>query len=221
MQPAAVLRGSCTKEPFVLHVSPDTCPRRLQVRPLGEPIRLQYELANGQCLASLPSTVGQPAFSEGPEIPPEMMVEVTWAHEPGPHRLSPYKRHSPVETQAPDLFFDNTLGVDCEPRIGADGVLRCMPSGVNGHAYFRDPACTVLLADLPAPCDFVPAYDYVHTPGTCSTAYRALHVGKPYTGPVYAVTSGTCQAAMTDRHFFELGDEIPPATFAELREVTR
>lgn len=108
------------------------------------------------------------------ERPPE---DAGWA--PPTARSGSRLRRRMAELDSGERVFlgwhDTELDVDCSFRPGADGVLRCRPSGGNANA-FLDPACAMRVADTTAGC---PPRRFVSRAldGVCPGADETFRVG--------------------------------------------
>jgi hypothetical protein len=116
-------------------------------------------------------------------------------------------------------FVDTTLGgAKCTFETALDGKVRCVPEAMisaSGFLY-SDAACTkrIDIGDVrKGTCD-VPRYAR-GSQDSCTKGYALFEV-KPYTGELF-VKTGTCTkyTGMANRDLFEMGAEVPVATFAE------
>ena len=129
-------------------------------------------------------------------------------------------RFARAETRS---FLDSTLNIDCVADLASDGVLRCLPIG-DGRVSYSDAACTsrVVLSSLPG----APLYAAEGSTLSYSSAVLGpvtiYRVGIPWSGPIFARTPAGCIGPSTNPGYtFEIGDVVPPSTFAafELRTV--
>jgi hypothetical protein len=214
--------AGCPKESFVWSTIWDGCLSRARVRELGAAIPAQYASgANGTCgpmIGGLDPDVA--AYAQGPEVPPASLLEVNQMVEPGPQRLRRYLDQTPTGAWPIAGLFDQQLQLACSPGIAGDGLLRCLPPSVLAAPSYADAACTVPLVEQ-AEHQCAPTYAHRESSGSCPTGNRLFKVGLSYAGPSYLLVSGTCQASSATRHFFQLADEVPPETFAELKETRR
>jgi len=132
-----------------------------------------------------------------------------------------------------ESMFDDNHGTACQATIAADGVLRCLPGEYAGNAY-ADPGCTVpVLAITPAapPCYtyLPPLVGVIETVSTsaCGDVLKAHErpVGADHVGAVYTTYPlGTCAPIapqdLAALGVFDLGQEIPPSSFAALETST-
>ena len=128
------------------------------------------------------------------------------------------------DTGRPRTFHDTALGVDCVPRSAADGALRCLP--MQGGVAYSDAACTVPVA----------AYAFGGTTGTpLYVARGSFPSGDIQDGQFTIFSAGAPRSDVGLYHLdpdgacyrsdgfalFELGPEVPPASFAafEIRDT--
>jgi hypothetical protein len=141
------------------------------------------------------------------------------------------------------LPFDSAIGEYCEFNVAADGVLRCLPTQMDGISggFFADSACTRRVLDVPR-CRLGRQSNYAQTgetaPGECVAGANIdeVHIivhslGERYT-PTALYTSeevaegevARCLPIEESRllsvaeitlefEFREVGPEVPPSTF--------
>jgi hypothetical protein len=94
---------------------------------------------------------------------------------------------------------------------------------MNDAEHFKDGGCRDALYAADLPCGQAPiAYLVDLTFGFCSPKFSHLYVAVPYTGPVYTIQSGHCQAyvATNGLSFFSPGQNMEPKVFPALTETT-
>jgi hypothetical protein len=118
----------------------------------------------------------------------------------------------------PGVWFDSMRNETCSFAPAADGMMRCLPEGVQSDV-FSDAACTMPLLIATSGCA-APAYGLTTDSAMCSTTAGATHVyalGQTMTPTMMYVTSGTqCFPAgppSTGFTFYGLGAEIPASSF--------
>jgi hypothetical protein len=126
--------------------------------------------------------------------------------------------------------FDTSNGSEMIPGIAADGVERWIPIQyqrgslyADGTPTFADAGCTIPLGSPPnqAPsCVFSKWYIADSSAIACSPemddSTRFFERGAPHTGPTWELRSypATCSPSTSTASLFEVGPEIPAATFA-------
>jgi hypothetical protein len=158
-------------------------------------------------------------LSFGPEVAPGQFVEGQLAVSGGSGRLKHLAVVTPAGAARTIDFWDDQLGVFCDPTPMADGATRCVPiqeatSGVS--EYFTDDRCSSSLVLAPEGCATARALVYQLS----SCQFHVMVFGltpRSFTGPVYRMGIRRCELAGT------LGDlkmrafdarEIPAAEFA-------
>jgi hypothetical protein len=113
-------------------------------------------------------------------------------------------------------YADTALGVDCEVRTAADGVLRCLPR--QAGMFFSDAACTSrvaikVLRDAPDP-KYVSDDSRANPP--IDEPIKIFRVGAARaSAQIYLGTSTGCLLSDTDVSY-EIGPEVDPTAFAAL-----
>lgn len=122
----------------------------------------------------------------------------------------------PLVTFLSRAYTDTALGVDCEVRTAADGVLRCLPR--QAGMFFSDAACTSrvavkVLRDAPDP-KYVSDDSRANPP--LDEPIKIFQIGAARaSGQIYLGTSTGCQPSDTDVSY-EIGPEVDPTAFAAL-----
>lgn len=122
----------------------------------------------------------------------------------------------PLRTFLSRVYADTALGIDCEVRTAADGVLRCLPR--QASMFFSDAACTSrvatkILRDAPDPT-YVSEDARANPP--LDEPIKIFRIGAVRaSGPIYFATSTDCLLSGTDVSY-EIGPEVDPTAFAAL-----
>jgi hypothetical protein len=118
----------------------------------------------------------------------------------------------------PGVWFDSTRNETCSFLPAADGMLRCLPSGVESAVY-SDAMCTTAVLMAPTGCT-APTYGLTMDSSMCSQATAPTHVYSvgPMVTPatIYVSTGSQCLSAGPPApgfDFYSLGAEIPASTF--------
>lgn len=114
-------------------------------------------------------------------------------------------------------FLDTTLDATCFPRLAADGVLRCLPSE-QADVVFRDANCTIqVVASLRTKPPAFAALGRRHSEFQFFGNVRIFNVGAQRASEaLFALDdTGTCRPGGTSFPSYDLGAEIPAASFVE------
>lgn len=114
-------------------------------------------------------------------------------------------------------LHDSLRGVDCGLQRAADGVTRCLPTGIPyyGGYYYSDANCTSPLVDYGS-CYAKPSYAYAYSATCGETTWIIRQVDAEYTGQVYYGTPPTyCTtiARLANMTYYHLGPEVSPTSF--------
>jgi hypothetical protein len=110
----------------------------------------------------------------------------------------------------------------------ADGVVRCLPTGMYGSSYYADAACSIPVGwTFAAQCvTSVPKYIAVTSVASdpCDTgSVETRVVGPLYSGQLWLKGSGNCVALTSQPAgyvFYSVGDVVPASEFAPVSYST-
>jgi hypothetical protein len=118
----------------------------------------------------------------------------------------------------PYFWYDSERQTDCAFGPSADGKERCIPSPASSAGvYFADPSCAQPLAHGLACTYPPPKYATSYDGATCPATSRIYVLGTT-TSPakIYAKSGASCVdlgAPSPAFSYYELGAEVPPASF--------
>jgi len=120
------------------------------------------------------------------------------------------------------LFYDSSLGIECQPGFASDGTIRCLPgSMLYTHIWYQDSDCTVPVAYFveqevtdETGCHPTTVPEFVIAQTGCPK--KIYHRGAEVTSLPYQLAGDACtQVSSMPYRLFLLGNEAPPSTFVQ------
>jgi hypothetical protein len=142
-------------------------------------------------------------------------------------RIAPWTLHAADGAQALGGFFDKTENLQCASQTSEDRSLRCLPvpgALILQTPYYADAACTHQAAfGSTTLCGSSSPFVLEYPPDGCDQGWKVFGRGAAISSSVaYAQLGGVCSklpSLMSGDQLFDIGEPMPPSSFALLQSV--
>ena len=180
-----------------------------------------YNKTGGDCVESTDTTYA--SLGVGSPVSPDVFAEAQVGPHPTPGRIQA-RAVSIDGLKEPVGFYDTDYGMACDPLIGADGQLRCLPAVARVQPVFLDDQCEDLVAAVY--CDLDPNHDWIivgessDCDGTIQHVYEVGNAVTPVPTTVYKKSDGDCvQRDDWTTPLVHVGNELPASSFPLVKEI--